>query len=86
LQLSIGDIRSIQVNIIGEITRPGSYYLSSLSTIANALYASGGHTLIGSYRNIELIRGGKSIAKFDLYQYLLNGDLSNNKLLQDEDV
>lgn len=86
LQLSIGDIRSIQVNIIGEITRPGSYSLSSLSTIANALYAAGGPTLIGSYRNIELIRGGKSIAKFDLYQYLMHGDLSNNKLLQDEDV
>ena len=86
LQLSIGDIRSIQVNIIGEITRPGSYSLSSLSTIANALYAAGGPTVIGSYRNIELIRGGKTIATFDLYQYLLHGDLSNNKLLQDEDV
>jgi protein involved in polysaccharide export with SLBB domain len=86
LQISLGQIRSIQVNMIGEITRPGSYTLSSLSTIANALYAAGGPTMIGSYRHIELLRAGKSMAKFDLYDYLLKGDLSQNKLLQDDDV
>jgi protein involved in polysaccharide export with SLBB domain len=86
LQLTLGQIRSIRVNLIGEITKPGSYEVSSLSTIANALYAAGGPTKIGSYRNIELIRSGKSMAKFDLYDYLLKGDLTQNKVLQDDDV
>ena len=86
LQLTLGQIRSIKINLIGEISKPGSYSVPSLSTIANALYAAGGPTKIGSYRNIELIRSGKSIAKFDLYDYLLKGDLTQNKTLQDEDV
>ncbi len=86
LQLTLGQIRTIKVNLIGEITKPGSYSLSSLSTIANALYAAGGPTKIGSYRNIELVRSGKSIARFDLYDYLLKGDLSGNKVMQDDDV
>ncbi|MDP1843553.1 MAG: polysaccharide biosynthesis/export family protein, partial [Sediminibacterium sp.] len=86
LQITLGQIRSIKVNLIGEITKPGSYSVPSLSTIANALYAAGGPTKIGSYRNIELVRGGKLIAKFDLYDYLLKGDLSQNKVLQDDDV
>lgn len=86
LQISLGQIRSIRVNLIGEITRPGTYTLSSVSTIANALYAAGGPTSIGSYRNIQLIRSGKPIANFDLYEYLFKGDLSENKLLQDDDV
>ena len=86
LQITLGQIRSIRVNLIGEITRPGSYTLSSVSTIANALYAAGGPTPIGSYRNIELIRAGKSVAQFDLYAYLFKGDLTENKLLQDDDV
>ncbi|MFN3793388.1 MAG: SLBB domain-containing protein [Chitinophagaceae bacterium] len=86
LQLSLGQIRSIRVNLIGEIRQPGTYTLSSLATIANALYASGGPTLIGSYRNIELIRDGKTISRFDLYDYLLKGDLRANKVLQDDDV
>lgn len=86
LQLSLGQIRSIKVNLIGEITRPGTYTVSSLSTIANALYAAGGPTKLGSYRHIELVRGGKSVAQFDLYEYLLNGNLLQNKLLQDDDV
>lgn len=86
LQLTLAQIRSIKVNLIGEITRPGSYSVSSLSTIANVLYAAGGPTKIGSYRNIELIRNGKSVAHFDLYDYLIKGDLNQNKVLQDEDV
>ncbi|MFZ4106904.1 SLBB domain-containing protein [Flavobacterium sp.] len=86
LQITLGQIRSIRVNLIGEITKPGSYEVSSLSTIANVLYAAGGPTKIGSYRKIELIRSGKSIAKFDLYDYLLKGDLTQNKVLQDDDV
>ncbi len=86
LQLTLAQIRSIKVNLIGEISKPGSYAIPSLSTIANALYAAGGPTKIGSYRNIELVRAGKVIAQFDLYDYLLRGDLTQNKVLQDEDV
>lgn len=86
LELTLGQLRSIRVNLIGEITRPGTYTLSSVSTIANALYAAGGPTKIGSYRNIELVRAGKVVAKFDLYRYLFNGDLTENRLLQDDDV
>ncbi|OYU55967.1 MAG: hypothetical protein CFE25_01605 [Chitinophagaceae bacterium BSSC1] len=86
LQVTLGQIRSIRVNLIGEVSRPGSYSISSLSTIANALYAAGGPSKIGSYRNISLIRNGKLIAQFDLYDYLINGQLAQNKMLQDEDV
>ena len=86
LQITLGQIRSIRVNLIGEITKPGTYTVSSLSTIANALYAAGGPTKIGSYRNIQLIRSGKIVSSFDLYDYLLKGDLTQNKLLQDDDV
>ncbi len=86
LQITLGQIRSIRVNLIGEITKPGTYEVSSLSTIANALYAAGGPTKIGSYRKIELVRGGKIVASFDLYDYLLKGDLTQNKVLQDDDV
>lgn len=86
LQLTLSQIRSIKVNLIGEISKPGSYSIPSLSTIANALYAAGGPTKIGSYRNIELVRAGKVIAQFDLYDYLMRGDLTQNKVLQDEDV
>jgi protein involved in polysaccharide export with SLBB domain len=86
VNVSVGDIRSIRVTIIGEVKRPGSYSLSSLSTLMNALYTSGGPNTIGSFRNIYLMRNGKELVKFDLYDFLLKGDLSKNKLLMDEDV
>jgi len=86
VNVSLGDIRSIRVTIVGEVKRPGSYSLSSLSTLMNALYTSGGPNAIGSFRNIYLMRNGKELVKFDLYDFLLKGDLSKNKLLMDEDV
>ena len=86
VQISLGQIRSIQVTLIGEIKYPGNYDVSSLSTIMNALYASGGPNAIGSFRNIELVRNGKSISVFDLYDFLLKSDLTKNLLLQDGDV
>ncbi len=86
VQISLGQIRSIKVTIIGEIKKPGSYTLSSFATIANALYASGGPKDIGSFRKIELLRNGKLIASFDLYDFLLNGDLTKNLGLQDDDI
>lgn len=86
LQISLGQIRSIRVTLIGEITQPGTYELSSLSTLANALYASGGPSENGSFRNIDLIRNGKKLLTFDLYDFLLNGDLTKNVLLKDDDI
>ena len=86
VQVSVGKIRSIRVTLIGEINRPGNYDISSLSTLMNALYVSGGPNDIGSFRNIELVRNGKNISTFDLYDFLLKSDLSKNLLLQDGDV
>jgi len=86
VQVSLGQIRSIRVTLIGEVNRPGSVTISSLSTLMNALYLSGGPTAIGSLRNIELVRNGKKLVNFDLYDFLFRGDLSKNLLLQDGDV
>ena len=86
VQVSLGQIRSIQVTLIGELQRPGTVTISSLSTLMNALYLSGGPTEIGSLRNIDLVRNGKKVVSFDLYDFLLKGDLSKNVLLQDGDV
>lgn len=86
VQVSVGQMRTIKVTLIGEIVKPGSYSLPSLATIANALYVSGGPNSIGSYRNIELVRNGKTISRFDLYDFLLKGDLTNNRRLEDDDI
>lgn len=86
VQVSLGNIRSIQVTLIGEITRPGTYTLPSLATVANALYVSGGPNENGSFRSIDVVRNGKTIATFDLYDFLLHGDLTNNVVLQDQDI
>ena len=86
VQISVSQIRTIQVSLIGEIKHPGNYTITSLSTLMNALYASGGPNQIGSFRNIELVRNGKSVVVFDLYDFLLKSDLSKNLLLQDGDV
>jgi protein involved in polysaccharide export with SLBB domain len=84
--ISLGQMRSIRLTLIGEVNKPGSYTVSALSTIMNALYASGGPNAIGSFRKIVLVRSGIPIVQFDLYDFLLKGDLSKNKLLQDQDV
>jgi protein involved in polysaccharide export with SLBB domain len=84
--VNIGNIRSIKVTVLGEIVKPGSYTLSSLSTVFNALYASGGPSKNGSFRKIQVIRGNKAIATVDIYDFLLNGVQTNNVRLQDQDV
>ncbi len=86
LQLSLGQIRTIRVILIGEIRNPGTYSLSSLATIANALYLSGGPSHNGSFRKISLYRAGKKLVQFDLYDFLLRADLSKNLLLKEEDI
>jgi protein involved in polysaccharide export with SLBB domain len=86
LELSLGNIKSIQVILIGAITRPGTYTLPSLATLFNALYVSGGPTENGSLRNIELIRNNKVIAVADLYDFLIRGIQTGNVHLQHNDV
>ncbi|GAA0533738.1 SLBB domain-containing protein [Chitinophaga japonensis] len=86
VQISLGNIRSIRVLLIGEVERPGTYSLPSLATVANALYVSGGPGENGSFRNIEVIRNGQTAATFDLYDFLAHGDLTNNIVLQDQDI
>jgi protein involved in polysaccharide export with SLBB domain len=84
--VSLVNVRAVQVNIIGEVNVPGTYTVSALSTILNALYLAGGPTENGSFRTIKLIRDGKEIANFDIYNYLINGFDNNNILLKDSDV
>lgn len=86
VQVSLGNIRSIRILLIGEIVRPGTYSLPSLATVANALYVSGGPNENGSFRNIQVMRNGQSVATFDLYDFLIHGDLINNIVLQDQDI
>ncbi|MFX6040235.1 SLBB domain-containing protein, partial [Acinetobacter baumannii] len=85
IQVSLGEVRSIHVTLLGEVKYPGRYTISSLATLFNALYISGGPNSIGSFRNIELIRNGTTIVNFDLYDFLVKADLTKNALLQDED-
>lgn len=85
LSVTLSKIRSIKVLIIGA-NRPGTFTLSSLSTVFNALYVAGGPTALGSFREIELVRNNKLERKIDLYRLLLHGDLSDNIGLKDNDV
>jgi len=86
LSIALGNIRSIKVILTGEIVKPGTYTLPSLANVFNALYSSGGPTENGSFRTIELIRGGKKIASLDIYDFLMKGEMSENLRLQDQDI
>lgn len=84
--LSIGDIRTIQVQVAGEVNMPGTYSMSSLSSAFNALYAAGGINQIGTLRDIKVYRNGRQIATVDVYAYLMGGDAAGSVHLQDNDV
>lgn len=86
LNVSMGELRSIDVFVVGQARRPGRYTVSSLSTLANAVFAAGGPSSAGSMRHIQLKRGSTVIADFDLYDLLLKGDKSKDVVLQPEDV
>lgn len=86
LAVNLGNIRSIKVTITGQVTKPGTYTLSSLSTVYNALYASGGPSQNGSFRKIQVIRNNKIVSTIDVYDFLLRGIQQNNIRLQDQDV
>lgn len=86
VQVTLGNIRSIKVTVLGEVNTPGTYTLPSLATAFNALYASGGPNEQGSYRAIEVIRANEIVARIDLYEFLMKGGFKNNIRLEDQDV
>jgi protein involved in polysaccharide export with SLBB domain len=86
LNVTLGQLRSIQIFVVGQARRPGSYTVSSLSTLVNALFASGGPSPRGSMRRIEVKRSGKTVTEFDLYDLLLKGDKSKDVPLLPGDV
>ena len=86
LMLTVGNIRTIKINIVGDVKTPGAYELPSFTTIFNALYAAGGPSINGSFREVQLFRGGKQIANNDLYEFLLKGKTDKNVRLEDNDV
>jgi protein involved in polysaccharide export with SLBB domain len=86
VSINVGNIRSIKITIVGEVIRPGTYTLSSLSSVFNALYSSGGPNKNGSFRKIQVIRNNKVISEIDIYDFLLKGIQSNNIRLQDQDI
>jgi protein involved in polysaccharide export with SLBB domain len=86
VKLTLGQIRTIQVNIMGEVAVPGTYRLSSFSSVFHALYRAGGISAIGSLRSIKVMRGGRKIADIDVYDYILKGKMSDNIRLADNDV
>lgn len=86
LMITLGSVRSIQINIIGDVVLPGTYTISSLATAFNALYLAGGPTDNGSLRDVQVIRDNKVIAHIDVYEYLLKGQHSANPRLQDQDI
>lgn len=86
ISLTVGTIRSIQAQVMGEVTAPGTYTLSALSTAFNAVYAAGGISKFGTMRAIKVYRDGKLISTIDLYDYIFKGDTKGNVRLQDDDV
>lgn len=86
VEVSLGNIRSIKVNIIGEAVNPGTYTLPSLATAFNALYLCGGPNRNGSYRNIQVIRNNTVVATIDVYDYLVNGSRKQDIRLMDQDA
>lgn len=86
ISVTLGQNRTIQINVMGEVNAPGTYRLSSFTTIFNAIYRAGGITDIGSLRTIRIMRGGKAIGEVDIYDYLFYGKENNDVKLQDGDV
>ncbi len=86
LSVTMGQLRSIQIFVVGQARRPGSYTVSSMSTLVNAIFAAGGPSSRGSMRSVQLKRGNKTVADMDLYQLLLSGDKSKDASLLPGDV
>jgi protein involved in polysaccharide export with SLBB domain len=85
-QVNMGQLRSIKVNLVGEVTAPGTYTLPVTATAFNALYLSGGPNNIGSFRKINIIRDENVFKTIDIYKFLIDADISENIRLKDEDI
>lgn len=86
IKLTLGNIRTIQVNLMGEVANPGTYYLSSLSNLYHALHRAGGVSELGSLRDIQLVRNGKKIATVDVYDFIIDGKMEGNLILEEGDI
>lgn len=86
IQVTLGQVRSIQVDLMGEVAVPGTYRMSPFSSVFHALYRAGGINDIGTLRNIQVIRNGKKIAGVDIYEYLFDGKTAGNIRLEEGDV
>lgn len=86
LKLTLGNTRTIQINVMGEVLRPGTYALSAFSTVFHALYRAGGVSNIGSMRDIQVVRNGKSVAQVDVYDFIMHGKTTDDIKLQEGDV
>lgn len=86
IRLTLGDVRTIQINIMGEVSVPGTYTLSAFSTVFHALYRAGGVNKIGSLRDIKLVRNGKTIENLDVYDFIMKGKMNDDIRLQEGDV
>ena len=86
IKVSLGNTRTIQVNVMGEVYQPGTYALSAFSTVFHALYCAGGVSDIGSLRNVQVARNGKKIAEVDVYDFIMHGKTKDDIKLQEGDV
>ncbi|MBQ2675489.1 MAG: SLBB domain-containing protein [Prevotella sp.] len=86
IELTLGQTRTITISVMGEVNVPGTYTMSAFATVYNALYMAGGPNEIGTLRNVKVYRRGKLLSNVDVYDFLLNGKLSGDVRLQDNDV
>ncbi|MBR4275639.1 MAG: SLBB domain-containing protein [Prevotella sp.] len=86
IKLTLGQTRTIMVNVMGEVKAPGTYTLSAFASVFHALYMAGGTSEIGTLRNIKVYRAGRLVSNVDIYDYILNGKLTGNVRLADNDV
>ena len=86
VRMTVGQTRTITVNVMGEVAAPGTYTLSAFASVFHALYMAGGVNALGTLRDIKVFRGGRQITSVDIYDYILNGKLSGNVRLADNDV
>lgn len=86
VKMTVGQTRTISVNVMGEVTAPGTYTLSAFATVFHAIYMAGGVTGVGTLRSIKVYRGGRQLTVVDVYDYILNGKLTGNVRLADNDV
>lgn len=86
IKVTVGQTRTVLVNVLGEVKNPGTYTLSAFSTVFNALYLAGGITDIGTLRNIKVTRNGRTVSTVDVYDFIINGKLTGNVMLKDNDA